>query len=356
MKKILFVTTALVGAMSLASAALADAPKVSVGGFLDFQAGAADEDVAASNDYGFQNDTEVHFSVDGKSDSGLGYGAVVELEADSSADADGSGTNADKSYLYLNGNWGRWEMGVNAGADSTLKVDASTFARGTGGIDGDWYDFVSSTAGYIISPNLPLAHSTNNVEDATKLTYYSPRFSGFQIGASWIPDTGDNGQAPFSGDTNAGDAENALGLGINYTGQVQNMGIALSATGEFGSSESAAVEDLGAWALGSNISIAGFVLGASYGSWEDSLSVSGSDSDYWTAGGGYDFGPFGSSLTYLNSEAGSNEFDNLSIGVDYELAPGMTPYVEASFFDMDAPGVALDNSGTVFLVGSQLNF
>ena len=363
MKKILLGTTMMTAAALLSSGAMADSPKVTVGGFLDFQAGFVDQDAATgTRDYGFQNDTEIHFMVDGKADNGLGYGAVVELEADVSADGDGEGGNADKTYLFLDGTWGRVEMGANVGPTKTMKVDASTFARGTGGVDGDWYDFVSLGGAEIISPDLPSDHGAATAagitgaaglsEDATKVTYYSPRFSGFQFGVSFTPDAGDTGTAAgFTGDIN-GDAETVFGLGLNYTAQFDQVGLAASATGEWGEAEAVGGEDLGAWALGLNATFSGITVGGSWGDWGDSLLASGADAQFWDIGAAYDFGGFGASIGYLTSEVGSADFQNVSIGVDYELAPGLMPYAEVNFFDSDASA----NDGTVLLVGTQLTF
>lgn len=368
MKKILLGTTALFGAVALASAAQAQGPNLTVGGFIDFQAGFQNEDLDAGfRNYGFQNDTEVHVKVDGKSDNGLGYGAVIELEADVSADADGEGVNADKTYIYLSGGWGRFELGSNVGPTKTMKVDASTFARATGGIDGDWYDFIHTAGvgltqlGYLVSPDLPsdFGRATfGDSEDATKINYYSPVFSGFQLGLSFTPDTGDVGQVPQSGDVNFAQAENVFGLGLSYTGKFQQIGVKLSATGEIGESESALQEDLGAYALGASFSYLGFTFGGSWGDWGDSYQAvnSNNDADFWNLGLAYDFGPFGASIGYIDSENAGNESQNLVIGADYKLAPGLVPYAEVSFFELDSAGTANDNDGTVFLVGTQLNF
>lgn len=375
MKKILLGTTALIGAALLAGAANAESPKVTVGGFADFQIGIANDDRdAAQRSQGFRNDTEINFSIDGVADSGLKYGAEIDLEADVTADADSEGLNASRTYLYLEGNWGRFELGSNEGADQTLKVDASSIARATGGIDGDFTYFnggSANTNGFIVTPDLPVMYgagvqgdeSTNN---NNKITYYTPRFSGFQLGLSYAPDQTDRGQTVGRGDLNAGQAENILSGGVNYEGQFDQIGIAASATGEWGDSELSTTEDLGAYALGLKLSYAGFSLAGSWSDWSDSLRTvaSNTDADLWTIGLAYDGGVFGVSATYLDSQvdpagAQDNEFQNFVLGADYKLAPGLTPYVEASFFEYDSFGstvAAGDNEGYVFLVGSQLSF
>lgn len=363
MKKILLATTALIGASSMiAGAAIAGDLKVTIGGVADFQAGIMGDDLDGSQRaQGFRNDTEINFTVSGVADNGLEYGAEIDLEADVTADANSEGTNASRTYLFLKGGWGNLEMGSNTGAAGTMKVDASNLAAATGGIDGDWTYFANSAAGYLSTPDLVVGYGAGNLGDEStdndnKITYYSPRFSGFQLGVSYIPDLTDRGQTVSRSDVgfSAGDI---FQLGLNYTADWNEVHFEAAATGEWGDADSGAAEDLFAWNAGALVGYAGFSIAASYGDWDDSLSLANSDSDYWTLGGAYDFGPFGASITYLDSEfADTNDFDNLAIGVDYKLAPGLTPYAEVSIYDQDAPGNVNDNDGAVFIVGSQLAF
>jgi hypothetical protein len=370
MKKFLLGTTGLVGAAVLfaSAASAAETPKVTVGGFLDFQAGVASDDLdGAQRGYGFRNDTEVNINVDGKSDSGLGYGAAIDLEADVTADADGQGLNASRTYVYLDGNWGRFELGSNNGAGEALKVDASNIARGSGGIHGGWWYFANHPgAAYITSAALPLDHGSTSVaggettDNINKITYYSPRMSGFQLGLSYAPDGTDRGQTVTRTDSAAGGVGDIFDVGVNYENQWDAVSLAAAVTAEFGDSDVSTTEDLSAWNAGLALGYAGFHLAGSYGDWDDSLLASGADANYWTLGAGYDFGAFGASVTYLDSEidvaGGSDEFNNLAIGADYELAPGLTPYVELSLYEFDAPVGGTDNDGSVFLLGTLLSF
>lgn len=370
MKKILLGTTSFVGAVALANVALADTPKITVGGFADFQGGYVSEDLDAGlRNHGFRSDTEVSFKVDGKTDAGLGYGAEIWLEADVTSDADNQGLNSSKTFVYLDGMWGRVELGSNIGADATMKVDASSIARATGGIDGDWYYFATAPAAqFIATPDLPInygagAFGDESSENLNKVTYYTPRWSGFQAGVSYAVDSDDRGQTVSRADNTIGQAEDIITAGVNWEGKFDQFGLTLAATGEIGDAENSATEDLRAWNAGAKVTFMGFSVAGSYGDLSDSLQLATTDADssYWTAGAAYEFGPFGVSVSYIDSEvetaAGDNEFDNLVIGADYKLAPGLTPYAEVSFFDANAgaAGVA-DNDGTVVLLGTQLNF
>ena len=59
------------------------------------------------------------------------YGGEINLLADTSSDVQGRGANASKTMVYLDGMWGRFELGSAVGAEGTMKVDAATIARAT---------------------------------------------------------------------------------------------------------------------------------------------------------------------------------------------------------------------------------
>src|SRR5262249_22544679 len=142
---ILLGTTGLIGAALFATAASAGTPKVTLGGFSDFQAGWADNDFRVDPNYNnlaFRNDNTITVHGDCKTDAGLGYGAVIDLEDDITGDNRTQGLNASRTFTYFEGNWGRVELGGTKSVASTMRVDASTIAVGSGGINGDWVHFV----------------------------------------------------------------------------------------------------------------------------------------------------------------------------------------------------------------------
>jgi predicted porin len=414
MKKILLTTTAL--GLFAAGSAFAAGPVVTLGGYADFQVGNGSQKTIFENQAGAggadtsifsrslhtRTDTELHIKVDGKADNGLGYGAYIELEADVNPDDSTATTtnNAERTYLYVETGFGRVEAGATGDAADALRVDASTFARATGGIGGDFYKYVdlgnsTTTAdNFMILPGLPTAvglpgeanfgqtagvidADTHNARaTANKVSYYSPRIQGAQFGLSYTPDQSERGTANGFGignsDAPVGQFENVFNAGLNYQGQFNNVGIEASLTGEMGNTKDDVVapitnyDDLEAYAAGLSLSYAGFTAGGSYGDAPEvgQLSSVGTEVSYWTLGAAYEFGPFATSLTYMDSTvknpsaaAPDKEFTNLSLGADYQLAPGLVPYVEVSFFDTDDNVAATaDNSGTVLIVGTELNF
>jgi predicted porin len=430
MKKLLLGTTTLIGAAGLLSGvAFADTPKVTIGGYENFEAGFISDDLnSAANAHGanntttgsnggarhdaFRSDTQLDFKIDGKADSGLGYGGEVDLLADTSSDIQDRGFNASKTFIYLSGNWGRFEMGSNVGADGTMKTDAASIARATGGINGDWNYFANAGTQFLAQAALPLQYGNpysnfnNGYDDFTgnhrdenldKITYYTPRFAGLQVGVSFLPDETNRGQGtgpdignnpnPYGPDRGyyGYESQNIFTGGINYDNKFGDVGLTLSGTGEWGKAEVQGFDDLKAWATGAKLSWMGWSIAGSYGDWgsSDTLKTDHSENThYWDAGIAYEYGPFGASLTYLDGQydcgngstagnsnsvcfgqglstaddQGKNKFTNTSIGVDYKLAPGLTPYAEVSFYNQNATGTQEDNKGYVGLIGSQLNF
>ena len=413
MKKILLGTSALIGvATLLAGAAYAEDPKVTIGGFSTFEGAFTKSDDTGMNDgshpgqgqheIAFRNDNEIHFNVAGKSDQGLGYGAEIDLQADINGSGNStttpgqqsgstnSGIVARRTYGWLQGDqWGHFEFGSNDSAARNLKVDASNIARATGGVDGDWYLFAdvnnegggsagtftgSAVAGasnkFITVPRLPIeagpatGFATDVYGNDTKVTYYTPRFSGFQLGVSYAPNLVDRGQSTLR-NISSDVGSNVWSGGLNYENQFDQVGVAAAATGESAKADtgSSLNNNVKAWNAGLKLSYLGFSAAGSYGDWQDSFAADGTKADYWTGGLAYETGPFGASVTYLGSETKPNGFDNkfmdVSVGVDYKLAPGLTPFVEYTWYDIDPTGVGtagLQNKGNVVIVGSQLSF
>jgi hypothetical protein len=430
MKKFLLGTTALVG-LAAASAAQAGgahyaaettaAPantgglSVMVGGFVDVQHAFIDQEENASNvtlssgnanttgttlgqasDGGagetrntqFTNDAEIHVTVAGSAED-FDYGAVIELNAGLDADPEADGLNADKAYLFIESDdFGRAEFGSNSGASETLEIDASNIARATGGVGGDWWHYVdwtgvSATAGtaatganFILEPNLPVTNDFAVGADAAKITYYTPRLAGFQLGVSYTPDTGDLGSAAWTSGRNNGGINasqeygDVFAGGVNYEADFDGVGLAVAAVAEHGRAEdttpgTAAVEDLEAYSVGAKVDVAGFSIA---GNWADNGESgqalnSGLESSYWTLGAAFENGPYGISATYMEStvETGAtteDELENIVIGADYAMAPGFTPYIEAAFFDLDQGNNAttVDNDGSVVILGAELSF
>jgi len=410
MNKIFLATTAL---SLVASAAFAEGPAVTVGGNIKTQVGVSDQESAFtsgstvrsqdSRDSHIRTDSRVDVKVSGKSDNGLGFGGVATIIGNSSGqDDDGNQSVAgEKTYVFVESGIGKVEAGSNSGASQAMKVGAQSFARGSGGIAGDFYKFVNLGAvntntglqrqKFIVTPDLPSVATPgarNRVysaagadaadqfvtEYANKITYYSPRIAGVQAGVTYIPNTGEQGNAngfagKYSGVGAPAYYQNVFTGGLNYSGELSGVGIKASAvTEQAGKTQRASAGDsnsykeMQAYDFGASATFSGVTVGGSYALIPEfgGLSVNSEEGQFWTAGAGYEFGPFAASVSYLQSEAQNsalkNKFQNVSVGADYKLAPGLVPYVEVNFFDADSEANTTANAGNVVLFGTQLTF
>ena len=411
MRNLLLATTALSLA---ASAALAESPTISVGGKITTQVGISEQKSSFTSgptvrlqdgrDSHIRTDSRVDLKVSGKAENGLGYGGVTSIIGNASGqDDDGNNSTAgEKTYVFVESGLGKVEAGSNNGASQTMKVGAQSFAKGSGGIAGDFYKFVnlgavSSGAGlqrdkFIVTPDLPSVATPGSrnlnasaagispadqpvTEYANKITYYSPRIMGVQAGVSYVPNTGERANANgFAGKYTGGTApayyQNVFTGGLNYQAEISGINFRGSAVTEqagktqrANSGDSNGYTEMNSYEVGGVASVSGISVGGSYATIPDfgGLTAKSEEGNFWTAGAGYEFGPFAASITYLQSEAKDsahkNKFENISVGADYKLAPGLVPYVEVSFFDADSDlQDTTTNSGNVLLVGTQLTF
>ena len=418
----LLITTALV--VGFASNTIAEV-KLKVGGFLDVKGA----NVHQKKNFRYDNlndstgkkiannniatDAYINFNIDGVADSGLKYGGLVKLNANTSKAKKEMYTDVDKNnavkrniaeqvMAYLESEYGRVEIGNYAGVSDAMKVNAGTFASATGGINGDsqyyWNKSTATTKNingnnvniktaeiFLQTPNLPtneLGTAGVNGVNAAKINYYTPEFSGFRFGATFIPYSKVYGTASSVTDVvkDKNGFKNVFETGLSYTGKIKNIGFKIAVVGEFGKNKdkttNAEKKDLRAFEVGANVSYEDFTIGGSYGDWGKYNAKKSTvtqpnktgRTSYWTAGVGYAHGPFTTSITHLQGKRGiegtadkgeQNKLRNTVIGVDYKLAPGLLPYVEFSSFKMnDTKQIDKDNSnkGHIVMVGMKLNF
>lgn len=307
--KLLLGSTALVSAsVLLASASPASAQmEVSLTGYTEFGMNFAEDDGLTGSDrgYGAFMDTEIHTLANAVSDSGVEYGGKVELEVFNDRSAAGAGsTSADEAVIFMSGNFGRVELGREDGAEDVMFVGGEDVAAGTGGFDGDTTNLI------------PL--QIQDTSDAAKITYFTPRIAGFQLGASWTPDTGDD-----FGDDSAtgpgGDLENSFGFGANWTGEFSGLEMTVSGAGNIADAESAGADDVTDFSVGVNTSFFGASFGAAYIARTDR-----NEADIFNVGLGYGFGPVNTSIGYVYHDPDvGTEQSLLAVSADVGILPGV---------------------------------
>lgn len=373
MKKILLGTTAIVG-VALATSAWAAGPELSLSGFAKFEMDFVDQDsTAMSKGYRFEiDDFEIDFKAEATADNGLTYGAKLEMQFANGGTlgSDSNDDRTDEASIYLSGNWGTLILGNDDGADNVYQVAGYGILGGMGGWDGENWFTQPRGASYIVTSSL-----AGNSSDATKVSYFTPSFSGFSVGASWTPDAGHFGGAGLSADD--GDGENILSTSAKYEGSFSDVGVAVSAayiTGDYESNDADGVatreaNDISAWSIGAKVTYAGFALAGSYNDHGDtgvlkSDEANGADAGYWwDVALSYKTGPYSVGVGYFSSEkqisnTQENSVDYFALTGGWNVAPGLDFYAEYDYVEMDdgLAATANDNEANVFMVGTKVSF
>jgi outer membrane protein OmpU len=208
-----------------------------------------------------------------------------------------------------------------------------------------------------------LSTYTNAVSDSDKLTYFTPRFGGFQFGASYTPD-GDEETgvaSPYSPIAVEGSSDEAYSLGANFNKKFGSVGFKASLGWE--RTESTTLEARDAYSGGIGLDVAGFSLGAAYKYVDNLGHVDNDERHDANIGLTYGMGPWKVGLQYAYAEteddsAGTDgELNAIVIGGQYTLGPGITAFGGVQFWDGedDLEGSAGEEA-TLFFLGTALSF
>ena len=375
MKKVLLGSTALVGASLLGAApvAAAEAPTISFSGWTRVEVSFVDNDLSAGQGRGYNfevDDNYLIWSATGTADNGMTYTAATSIESRA-----GGSIAVDEAKVTLTNQWGSLVMGDDDGADDIMMVGGYSLLTAGFGYDGG---YTANVARGGIGFTGVFASLTGDTGDATKVSYYTPRWNGLQLGASWTPDSGGSFDAGAASD-NDGDRENGLGLGLNYNNNIGDVGVRFGTTyarastepnsTTVGASSSLSRDDISAWSIGGTLSYSGFSVGVGHGDSGDSNCTKANtlcdQGDWWDVAGQYTFGNTTIAGGYLNNEsnatgnaAGGDQVDVYTLGVSHNFAsaPGMRAWAEIVQFEGDRAGTVSDNDATYFMIGTQVAF
>ena len=371
MKKLLL-TTAACGIAFAATPAAAQV-ELEVGGYFKGYGVFVDQDEPASgaetNEFDFIRDTEIHFGGETTLDNGLTVGAHFEVDADG-----GDSSDIDESYVYFSGNWGRVNFGAEDGASYLLQVAAPSADSNIDGIR----QYVQPVKYTVLNADSAAAPLTADVtasgidydQDPTgksdKLTYLSPIMNGFQLGASFTPDSDANSDDLEGIGTD--DVTDTIGqtyeIAVRYEGQFNNVGVIAGAGYANGENEdeSASGDDREVWNVGLDLDVGPFGIGAIYR--EDNGAVDGAgadDEETIVVGVDYTTGPFKLGASYYDQEntfaVDGEDTVRYSGGVTYTYGPGMTFRGSIGYIEHDDNVAANDDvDATYVTLGTQINF
>jgi len=358
MKKVLLGTTALVAA----SAMTVDTAKAEIGlSMWAYQSfGLAIDSDNQTSDTGlvsYQNGN-IDFKASGELDNGMTTGMSVDMVT-----ANGSGA-IDELKFSLSDDWGSIILGNDDSAADL--VNGVYWVTGNGVNSGVWGAYTANTvANYMYT-------ASSSTGDAAGIRYFTPSMSGFRLGVSYQPGSDDGGDSSI---TSAQVFENVLSVGAEYKGDMDGVGIGLSAgvdhTANLRTSQTASTATAGAddstnqWFARGSVSTGGFMVGLAYAAEDYDLGAN-LKQDRWTfaATASYSTGPHTIGIEYATAELDTTkttandttEGNAYLIGYNNSLGGGVYWDARLAVMDHDASGTANDADIMVFETGVGMSF
>ena len=374
MKKILLGSTAIVAAGMIASIPSADAAsklKLGVGGYMEQWFGFTSGDDGVGQDYsGFStvSDGEIHFKGKTKLDNGITVGVNVQLEAQQGGD------QIDEQYMTVSGGFGQIIIGDENSAMYKMHYAPSDYGIGMNSGDNTaWNKPVSDAEGDSInmgshyrSPFGATYIEPDAVNDSAKISYFTPRVSGFQLGLSYAPDANQDSNGLPNRDAANTDY---IMVGANFKQKMGGMSVGIS--GGYGTVTDAAAGGVEpeATSFGIKLGMGGISAGVAYANFSDHGNK---DQEGIMAGVAYSSGPMGVSVSYYHGEKDGNngsattldgqaERDVIHLSAKYAMGPGVTlagtlGHAVYSSDDADIDNSVDESASTYVVMGLKVGF
>ena len=395
------------------------AAKLTISGSTTFHLSAFSQDAHTSGDaaqktgkgQGYNassDDSSISFAFAGSTDFGVDYLGYMNFTGQP-----GSGTATNnysvrsrvrQNYVQLSAFGATIQGGALWGVETTSISDGSGVLGGDGGFGSNWssrfnepFQSTGSTGNMVYGSYLA---GTSNA--ANKLSIITPTVFGFHLSASFTPNTSQTGDIAHNNAANA-QGEDIASSGyspayfdvghqayaIAYTDHFGEVNVSLSASTVLSSdtrkSNPVATDTYNktkGYYVGGLISVFGFNIGAGfYDNQKTGVTIADSNTgrdggQVWNMGLGWSAGQWALGLGYLNGKRNNGKVNDVldantqskaeiySFTADMRLAEGLTVYGDLNYAKM-TDGSLKDstdgktkstNKGTVFLLGTRVNF
>jgi len=292
-----------------------------------------------------QSDSEIWFGGRTTLANGIAIGFDVQLEGNTSGDV------IDESYLFIDGAFGRVVMGSENTADYIMNYSAPNVSaastHGFGNQESSLPNWVQRPTNVVILDTTASGKGSGgggNVlptggNDQQRVTYYTPRFSGFQAGVSFTPTVNTSASATTSYEDLMGPVDktrartNVWSGAVNYTNTFSGIVVNASAGMTFYPSLSNATTSpnnnrIVDTSYGLQLGFGQFLVGGGY----RKLDAEGAteDGSAWGAGVTWTSGPVSVGVNYMESKvegtvatAGQDKFKQGMLVGSYNLGPGI---------------------------------
>ena len=364
----------------------------------------------------------------------------IKLESELSSNANNFRIDIDESFLLLENNLGNLELGATKASNQKMKAgvaninNSNNFAIANGNylkniilprFNSSAFVNNFNSPLFITIPQLPIAHngegigavfneeiengqyktanfnkdrikilrntSFNGMEDANKISYYSPRISNLQLAISYTPDSSKSYFSTSVFNNKNWRVVDIATLNANYLHYLENdLSYELSASLENGRSKNnyqsnIKKRNLLAFDFGATANYFGFTLASNIGFWGNSLQNKNNNCDitnlnlnlqnqdnicsyrqnnfkpnYYALGVGYKISHFSLGISHFQSQLQKNYYSADALNFGYKINKDINLYLETinfSFKTKNIPNINLSkNKGFIALTGINLKF
>jgi outer membrane protein OmpU len=340
----------MLSAIALAGTMMVPIPAVAqltteLSGSVGFQAGAFENRNPEELGRAFRTDVELRLRVLGLVGGDTIYGTEIQIETPDEANFIGSTSSlaVDEAYLFIAAPWGRIELGDEDGAMPKMAIRAP--AIGLGQLDGD-YDQFTTEALQDVAPPFYAAAS----EKATKITYYTPRLLGLQVGASYAPES-DRANNVVAVKQSA--PHDFIEGGVNYMTEIKDIGLAAGATMVRAGDRSIENPDGSyvGYQLGGQVSYGDLTVGGGYTNYDGARGID----DGYNVGAIYNRQSYAIGIQYAKMQTlDGRDFDGIAFGVSHALTDGVL--LGADYVRYNSETVTREVEGNVLLLGTRIYF
>ena len=329
-------------------------------------------DNAGLREFNVDTSGEIQFRGSATLDNGLAVGVRIEYEAHNQG---GGGSIVDERYLTLDGGFGQLKFGSDDSAAYSMHYQAPVAAWQVG-LNSPSYAGLAG-AGNLASSYLSTYPWVGG--DGNKIIYFSPRFGGIQLGASYQPDAAVTEGPSFTGtnDTMLGQQSDIWTIGGNYNGSFDGVDVSASlgythSAPETDTAPGASMptsDDREAWAAGLNFAWDAFAIGAAYKIDNNGVAdgMTG-DTTVLDLGFTYTTGPWvlGFNYGHLEQEVpagvsgpntGEDGLDGYAFTANYSMGPGINLIAALKYYEYDSSFLATATpDGGVVALGVVVGF
>ena len=307
---------------------------------------------------------EIQFTASAALDNGLTVGVRIEYEAQNQG---GGAQIVDERYLTLDGGFGQLKFGSDDNAAYSMHYQAPVAAWQVGLNTPSFA--VLSGAGNLASSFLSTYPGLGG--DGNKIIYFSPRFSGIQLGVSYQPDGQvTEGGAPAwygTGDNTVGEQSDIWTIGGNYNGSFDAVDVSASLGYAHSAPERDAggIDDREAWAAGLNFAWDAIAIGAAYRIDNNGVGDGlAGDTTVFDLGFTYTTGPWVLGFNYGHSEREvpavaprEDGLDGYAFTANYSMGPGINLIAAIKYYEYDSNSLATATpDGGVVALGMVVGF